>query len=724
MKNTFFAETSRQSDVIRLFRTRIIPCAVLLFWGCLALIVCALCTPASAEAALPTPSPVKTQYGQPQTLNLSGTEFTLSTPTPSISQEGQLDWLVNVKPSTKAKSAQIRFEVKRESGALVYRRTRYLNDLNKKDDAKSATTKKAPVSFEEEFKRDLVGLGLYEGTYTIATEVTVSNGTERETASLYSYQYIYDASADPLKWACALHFTSVPLRNPEGLFVVDPSQGAPEVQRQALSKIAALATARRNSQITLYISPLLLDDFEAISKGYSIKLPQDAQAQTVDVNSAVPQRYAETLTALSNAFASGALSLGTLGYADPDITHLTQANRTDDIELQYARALSTLSPLLQKNAQSLDASHTAPLGTKINQTTIDALKDAKISGVVIDDTAVKNAAYAVGALDKTLVGYVSDSSLSSLITSREATTVSDAFFKLRKDATEKDSGLVVTHSVVSNEEQALKVVDNVDMLYAQPWISPASFASITPKNLDKAPALKLKKMPEGTQTSDDKTIYKARKASEGLVFALNEDLISIKAREDSLIAENGAAAPQNNKVFFKNLKLSFAERAQRVVDGIFKKVTVKVAPVTLSGREGKVPITLKNGNKYEVRVLLHFATSNGMTLDTKKTTLLGLPPQETFLEPTVSMQNASSGELKLILTAGDYRLGEKNVDISASYIDTIAIVVIVVVIGIALLVFIYKRVSSADTSVNLFTGEEDEPCTGTQIDRKDSADTD
>lgn len=672
-----------------------------LFTGALAILFC-IALGFTKNACAVTSATTTPQNSSAQSLTLLGTRFDLSTSTPTIAQTGELDWKVAVRPSPKAQSAQIRFEVRRQSGALIYRRTHYLNNLDKK------TKGKKTVLYTESFQRDLTGLSMGEGTYTIAVEATISNGPDRETASLYSCQYIYDNERSPQQWACALHFSSMPLRDADGVFVVDPSTGTPEAQREALTKIASLATARKNSRITLYISPLLLEDFEAASKGYTLKLPSAAKAQKVDATSVVAQRYTNTLTALSDALSSGALSLGTVGFSDPNLTALSQANMTDDIELQYSRALSTLTPLIQKSAQSLDASHTAPLGTRLSDEAVSALTDAKITGVVLSDKAVSTSKHPVGMLNSSIVGYVSDSTLSDIIASKESTAVTDAFFDSYQAASQDDEPLIVTHTLISNEDQARKAVANIDLLYSQPWLKPVTFGEITPKKINNAPRLALKKVAKSKQTDFEKKVYKARRASEGLVFALDENVKSISAREDSLIAENGTPTTTALTPLAKATRLAYAEKANKLASSVFKKVTVKVASVTLSGHKGKVPITIKNNNKEEVRIVLRFNTSSGLSFDAKPKALIGLPPQETFLEPNVEMQNASRGKLNMTLTAGKYVVCEKTVDISASYIDTIVIVVIVVVIGVVLILFIYQRVKAADVEVNLFTGEEDE----------------
>lgn len=654
---------------------------------------------AAKPTATTTAASTNSRFMAPQTLSLSGTQFTLSTASPTIPESGAFNWLVSVKPSRVAKTAQIRFEVRRDSGTLVYRRTRYLNDLNKK-----TSKKEAQKTYFETFNRDLTGLSLFEGTYTIAVEVTVSNGTDRETASLYSYQYVYDDTQEPTKWACALHFTSMPLRDTKGMFVVDPSQGTPEAQRQALSRIVTLASTNRNAHITLFVSPLLLEDFTAISKGYSLKLPNATQTQTVAANSIVPQRYLETLTSLSSALAAGQLSLGVVGYSDPNLTKVSQAKMDSDIELQYSRALSTLSPLAQQNAASLESSLTAPLGTRFSSQAMSNLAKAHIDSIIVSDKAVTSSRHPVGKINEDMLGYVSDTSLSKILTSKESTAVTDAFFGEHQSNT--NSNLIITQSVIANEQDALRLANNLDLLSAQPWLAPTSFSALN--STKKLAPIQLKKPLTSKQTASEKSIYLTRRACEGLVFALSEDIVAIKAREDSLISEFGAPLTSAQKALAEDLRRDYAQNAQHTADSIFKKVTVKVASVTLSGREGKVPITIKNGNKDEVRILLTYKTSNGMSLDAKKHQLITLPPHETFLEPTVSMFNTSRGKLNLTLTAADYTICEKTVKISASYIDTIVIVVIVVVIGIVLLLFIYRRVTMSDSEVNLFSHEDND----------------
>jgi len=655
-----------------------------------------LVTPAASfavETSNTTPAPISTVSDDAASaassahLVLSDTSFDLSTQSPSIPENGSFDWTMVAKPTKNITSMQIRFDVLRDNGTLVFRRTRYIN---------IADPKKAK-RYTEEFQRTLEGLSMTEGVYRIAVEVTASTATSRETATLYSTQYIYDENSKRLDLACAIHFTSTPLRNPDGTFAVDPSTGTPEAQRQAIARLLFFGSTDSNARFTLYLSPLLLEDWEAIGGGYTLKNANGTKV-IVTQNSPSAKNYAATLASLQAALDSGTVTIGILGYSDPDVSSLTDLGLARDIPLQYGQATSVLSPLT-KNTSSFETSVTAPLGRNIDETALDQLKNAKQIAAVVDENAVTNKPDTIGRFSNGLIGLVADRDMSTKIVSKETTDVVNTIFE--KYSTENRKTLI-THCVISNETQAAQVVDNIALLLEQPWITFATLGDITPRRTDKLPELKLTGKKKIALTSAGRSIKTARNKSEGLIFALSENVESLDARRDSLIAENGTSLLASGRTLDQSLRLAYAEKARNTANDVFSKITLKVSPVTLSGNKGSVPITIKNATTKEVRVTLAYAVKRGMAIDAKKKRVITLPPKETFLEPDVTIQNTVSSPLTIKLTAGKYTVCEETVKISASYIDTIVIVVIVVLAGLGLVAFIYKRVKKADPGKDLF----------------------
>lgn len=639
-----------------------------------------------------------------QSLTLSGTTFSLSTATPSVPLSGSFDWTVTMRPARNVKSAQIRFEVRRPSGALVYQRTRYLNDLAQASTTTKATkpTKEKPV-YEENFTRELNGLSLTPGIYEIGAQVTVSGDTERETATLNSEQYVYDGAAQATKWLCAVHITSMPLRNEKGMFIVDPAKGTPEAQRQALSRIANLSIAQPSKPILLFLSPLLLEDFTAASKGYTLKTPGALASQKITADSTTAQLYATTLNDLTRALSTGSLRLGIVGFSDPDLAKLSAIKLESDTAEQYNRSLSTLSPYIKQNKGSIETSITAPLGVSLTESALRELEALSMKGVFINDTALRPST-SVGHLSNTVTGYVVNTTLSRLIVSQETTSVSDAFFeRMLKES--GDDYTIITNSLISTESQAQKVASSLETLFAQPWLTTVDTRTVANGRTLKPLVFKT---PKTTTYAHAQNIVKARQASKGMLAAFGENVAAIAVRENSLIAEFGAPLEGAQESLGEGLRKAYAEKALDTASSVFNKISVKASSVTLSGRKGKVPLSIKNETGFDANVTLDYRPTHGLNLEGAHQILFTLPQRETFLEPNVSMQNATHGKLALTISAGGYPICEKTVNISASYIDTIVIVVIVVVIGIALLLFIYRRVSTSDKEVNLFTGEDEE----------------
>jgi hypothetical protein len=73
-----------------------------------------------------------------------------------------------------------------------------------------------------------------------------------------------------------------------------------------------------------------------------------------------------------------------------------------------------------------------------------------------------------------------------------------------------------------------------------------------------------------------------------------------------------------------------------------------------------------------------------------------LLPQDNFVEVPVALFNAIASEVTVSLRAGDVVLDEQRVGLRASFLDRIAIILGVALLGGALLVFIIRRVRSVE----------------------------
>lgn len=698
-----------RQDVIMNGMNRRFSCIRTLIGAAFCCVLVALPLVAGAATLRPTTTSTTNAAATSSTVSLAGSTFTLSTNTPTISEYGAFDWSLRLSPSKALTSAVVRFDVVRDGGALVYRRTRYFNSID---------AKKKPL-IAEQFTRALAGLGMYEGRYRIEVTVTGVTKNGRETAVLTGDQYIYNEERRALRAINTVHYTAPPLRNTKGVFVDDPAGGLSEAQRSSIDTLASLALTNSRMHLTLFISPLLLEDWEAIAKGYQYLGIGD---QKIPGETAVSTRYSVTLDRLKNAIAGGRLTVGTTGFSDPNLTKLSQAGLTDDIPIQYERGLSTLNNLRNTASKetslntSIETSLTAPLGTAFESSTFTQLKNAGVNSVIVPRTAVTAQKTNRGRTENGMTVLIADDELSRSITSQNATSFAEtAFARYRKQsltdaAGEKRSAAdtPVVAATVLTAQEARNIATNLTFLAAQGWVENAAPSALIPRTTEgknRLNTLTLSSVPLQEPSKKERKIYRARRAAEGLIFALDENVTALDAREDSLIAESGAPIDKGGNEAVA-LKADYAAKAQKAANNVFDKVTVKIASVTLSGSSGEMPITIRNGTKAEVRVVLHYKTSSKMDIDAKTTQTIALPPQETFLEPKVSMRGSSGAPLTVSLSAGNYRICGKTVKISASFLDNIAIVVIVMLSGLALLVFIYRKVKGADPDKNLFDNHE------------------
>lgn len=171
-------------------------------------------------------------------LILDGTTCTLTTKSPAITTDGVFNYDVIVKPSKVLTSLVLRFDVTRESGALIYRRTRYIQPdqllVKASDDAARSRRVKR---LTENFSRDLVGLGMPEGAYNISVTVTVATKNEQTTAALNDTLLVYqpDVASQPVIPVVRVNYA--PTRNSKGHFTIDPASGQAYDQTAALMKL-------------------------------------------------------------------------------------------------------------------------------------------------------------------------------------------------------------------------------------------------------------------------------------------------------------------------------------------------------------------------------------------------------------------------------------------------------------------------------------------------------
>jgi hypothetical protein len=231
----------------------------------------------------------------------------------------------------------------------------------------------------------------------------------------------------------------------------------------------------------------------------------------------------------------------------------------------------------------------------------------------------------------------------------------------------------------------------------EPWARLTLGREIRPEV--KTSAVTLTSAERRSQTPPDywKTVRSARAYAGALFAAMGPGGAGVTSTQsDSLLAESSAWSEPDGTWASAERGLAFARASLAVSKAAFGDLSIKAEPVTFAGKRGEVPVSITNTTKNTLAVVVRATTSGDARVVGPRLIKTVLRPQETFVPISVDMQSALSSKLKVEVLAGDVVLARTNVNVQASYLDRIAIIGGIVVVLGGLLIFIVRRVRSAE----------------------------
>ena len=634
-------------------------------------------------------------------------------------------------------------------------------------DATDSLPASAPL-INERFDRELSDLSASAGVCTVRVDVVISSAASRDEGQLSDLLTVFDSSASAAQLAPVLRVSAAPLRDPAGTFTTDPASAEQTRLRANLQAVLRWLADTPSAHLTLAISPLLVDEWRDAADGYEVpaaatssgasqlngnpatgastlalpdegargddpgELPPDEPATTpVDATSPAAQSCAATIAEIERAVQSGRLTVTAQGYADPSITELSTTERTGDIAAQYERGATALNGLLTPMV-------TAPIATTLSRTAVSQLAATGVEVVILPDTAIAvegNSPVSVGIVEtqpSRLVALVGSSAVTRLLTADSDTShlLAHAYGLLRPQSV---SATIIDLS--AQPEGAARLLSTLGALAGQEWVTlvgprtaSASAAGTNTPQLLLAPLVP----PTGPPASAEhrEAVATGRDASTAYIAIAPQSGAAAAAYQSGLVAQNGtpAAATQSSSALNQQsptavaqqpsgspsaadaARLEHATFAANTAQAVFDAISIDAQSVTLPSAEGPIPITINNGTSEILTLDLTLQPSEGLSVvGQDPTRLLELPPQETFLNPTIRLNNIPAGELTIQLAAGEYTIAEKTIDVSASYIETVATIAVVAIVGVALVAYIWRRSNRApaDTSISGDRGDQE-----------------
>ena len=582
---------------------------------------------------------------------------------PAVMPDETFRATVTATLSAPAEYFEVRVQLLSPSGRLMYQKTEVRADL---------PAGRHAISYEYDLER----LGLFPDRYPIEVRVLA---TGSEPTYLSSRLLVLDPEADPVPVAVVVGLRGTPWFGPDGRAELDP--GTDSGLRDNLAFITQLALARQEP-LSLAMAPRLLEEIARVGAGY-----ETSAGVVVAADAEVPKRYAETIEELRSAVASGTLNLMDVPYALPDLAGLGSIGASGDVATQLARGDTAVAMALQSRA----ATATAYVGDWLTPEALGALASrgtrvvvAPSSALQVTESAAPPGSYRVEGSGPTVL--VSDDAIASGVMYG-----SDAFYDALYDHVgQPGCAVVMLETGPGARNSVIDVQHALDLTVAEAnWLRLIDVNEAPPAE-DEAAAAPLPKpdAPDGHWS----LVAEARTAQQAYVAAAGPDDAEAAVVTSSLmVAESDLWAGPKREWADAPRAQDFANAVLTFTSEEFAKILVDAKDVTLSGRSGDVPLTLVNGTGKPMELTLVISADDLRIPDSR--IAVTAQPDETFLTVQVNLDSVLSDDLRVEVLAGDTPITETTVHITASYLDRLATVSMVVLVLLLLLLFIHRRVT-------------------------------
>lgn len=611
-------------------------------------------------------------------LSAGGVAVSLESSSPAIAAGDPFGFTTRVRVDSPISYLQVRLKVYRPTGRLIFQRTRIENRVQ-------------PGIREFHFERETDDLDLRPGAYPVEVQVTIEGPDGKLEDVVTGDLRIYDPAAGPTDLVMVAHLTGAPQAGPDGRFIEDPGRDT-----GTLAELERLVSAAETTDIpiTLSIPPMLLEEWKRISAGYEIAGPEGAIA--ISASDPTPRRHALVLERLADAMKGGRVELLSTGYSDPDLSELAANRLRGDVGVQYARGLSATFASLE----STPSTGSAPAGGCVPPAAVARLADAELGYVIVEARCVRRGETTVTAgiyqaADTPLAVLVADANAGETAALGDINATTSRAFA-RHGSRARAPFVFVADIGPAGRGTSEGFLRTASALSGLPWLDAKLARDVVRTGGTRVTLVSAapdRSVPDGFW--DD--VVSGRRWAEALAWSAGDGQAdTIAAQTASLIAESSVWSRAEWALAQRGR--SFADAARGAGRRALDPVTLSLEPITLSGTDGAVPVTVSNGSDSSLRVRIRAVPSGNLRLTGDAEQELALKPQENFFEVPVALQNAVTGQLTVSVTAGDVLLERKTVTVRASYLDRLAIIGGVVVLLGGLLAYIIRRVTRAEAA--------------------------
>lgn len=595
-------------------------------------------------------------------------------PTSSILPGGTLSLQVLPRLARDVRRLEVRIRVYRPSGRLLYQKT------EARERVKAGVTSVA-------FTRDLSRVGSRPGRYPVEVRVRASG---MRTLTLRSRVLVTDPTRKPLPVAVVVRVATTPALDAQGRFSLDPAEH--DAERAFVDGLVDVANARTTS-VTLAIAPLTLEQWQRVARGYRVTTASGVRS--VPASDATPQRYAATLRKLAAAVQAGRIELLDVPYAEPDLGRLQRIGALGDLSRHYALGTAIYRQVLG----AAPTAGTALAGDIVPRDALAGMASADV-GYFVCAAASCAATTTPGVYTCGTGGpkaLVIDPALSALAVSGSAEDVLDEVFAASLKTSKRPAALTAVVDAGPGEPASLAEVERLfGALDGAAWVECVSAARVAQLAPDGSTRL-VTRAPVTTGAPADywDDVAEARRYALALLDAAGTRSTAANATMNAVLtAESRAWAGPDGSYPFAERGQSFALSALRYAKGVFDDIRVQMRDVTLAGRSGDVPVTVSSS--YDKPLTVHIRTAASHATPRSSETTEVLRPADNFLTVPVDLGKQVADRLTLQVVSGDLVIATRTVRVQASYLDRLTLIAMVVLVLLGLLLFIRRRVRSAD----------------------------
>jgi hypothetical protein len=666
--------------------TRPLPCAVRAHGVAILVLTLLFALSCGVTGLVPASAQPAGDAGTAAAAGGSGT-LSLGVSPAAVSPTGTVTLRISGATRAPIADLEVRFRIRRPSGKLVFQRTVSKSEIPA-----------GPVSITVD--KSFRDIDLNEGRYLVDARIVVD---AQPPLMVAGRMFVVKPGRAPVPVVIVARFQSTPSTDPEGRFLVDP--GVATASRDDVMALTGILSRQPALRVSIGMPPVLLDDWRRIMSGYTVIEQGGEGVRRVDKKAPVVNTYSVALQALRKTVGGKHAELLDIPFADPDLSGLAQMGALPDLSDHFARSASTY----QASLGATPAAGTAVLGDAVSSTAAGMLARNHINWTLLAPSAVqgKTATSATGVYampNMRMRAIVLDEAAGRMLENRD-TPIEDVLDHVFERLTSPVSGQPLVIPVrlgtgaptdTGHMESVLAELGRTGWVRFETAGSTARRKPIATVTLKRAPSSG-PAAPVGYW--DD--VQQARTAAHAFVEAVSQrDGDADAALYQALVAESRAWAGADGSWSLADRGRAFAAASQRRSDAVLGKVSASSSNITLSGTTGNMPLVVKNESAKTLSVFVMPSSGGGATFPYARVKAT-LRPGDNFITVPVDLgRGGVFSDVKVRVVSGERTLATTSLQVSASYLDRIAMVGSVAVVLAGLLFYIRRKVrsSTADTT--------------------------